>query len=160
MNYLTLFNIHIVSNVYNAHWASTGGQKAYFKKKKYFFSLNFPCFILFFNITYQIKLDSKEALSCWTHTTRIELSPEHISYQMCLDVDAENVILIYLWISNYFQIHINIEFHTLIWTWILFSRTNWLNQIPNNSDPIIWIIWIIHTIFQGPKWGQIKLKMA
>ena len=47
----------------SAHWASTGGQVAYFKKK-YIFFLNFPCFIPSFNITFQIKLDSKEALSC------------------------------------------------------------------------------------------------
>ena len=47
----------------NAQWASTGGHIAYFKKNIYFF-LNFSCFILLFNIIFQIKLDSKEAPSC------------------------------------------------------------------------------------------------
>ena len=52
------------SGFYSAHWASTGGHIAYFKKTKYFFFLNFSCFILFFNIIFQIKLDSEEAPSC------------------------------------------------------------------------------------------------
>ena len=54
--------------------------------------------------------------------------------------------------NKYFSVWTNTKYWTESNTQILFARTNWSNQIPNNSDLIIWIIWITRN--RGQIWPK------